>query len=264
MDLGLKGKTALVSASTAGIGFSIAEQLAVEGVTVYINGRSEERVQSAIDTITEKHPKAMLKPLVANLATKEGFEIAVKKVPAVDILVNNLGIYEVKSFEEISDSDWSRFFEINVLSGIRLSRHFLPAMKSKNWGRVIFISSESGLQIPVEMIHYGVSKTCQIALARGLAESLAGSGVTVNSVLPGPTRSEGVETFIEQLAHEKNMTVQAVENDFFKNVRPSSLLKRFETTDEIAAIVTFVCSEAASAITGSAIRAEGGVLRTIA
>ena len=263
MDLGLHGKIALVSASSAGIGFSIAEHLAKEGSTVYINGRTKERVDSAIAKIIEKNPKAHLRPLVANLATKEGFETAVKLISAVDILVNNLGIYEVKAFEKISDEDWMQFFEINVLSGIRLSRHFLPYMKEKNWGRIIFISSESGVQIPSEMIHYGVSKTCQIAFARGLAENLIGTGVTVNSVLPGPTRSEGVEAFIEQVAQDKGISVEDVEKDFFKYMRPSSIIQRFETPDEIAAIVTFVCSKVASAITGAAIRAEGGVVRSI-
>lgn len=263
MDLGLKGKVALVSASTGGIGFSIAQQLAQEGATVYINGRTAERVQTAITTIVQHCPKVLVKPLIANLATKEGFDVAVREIPTLDILVNNLGIYEVKPFEEITDDDWERFFQVNVLSGIRLSRHFLGNMKTKNWGRIIFISSESGVQIPKEMIHYGVSKTCQIAVARGLAESLEGTQITVNSVLPGPTRSEGVETFIEQCAHQQGVSASQIEKDFFKSIRPSSLIKRFETTDEIAAVVTFLCSENASAITGSAIRAEGGVVRSI-
>jgi len=258
MDLQLKGKKALVTGSTAGIGFATARALAREGVQVVVNGRTQERVDAAVGHIG---PGA--RGIAADLGTARGTAHLVEQLPDVDILVNNLGIFEAKPFAEISDEDWLRIFETNVLSGVRLARRYLPAMVRAGWGRVIFISSESALQIPAEMIHYGVTKTAQLALSRGLAETMAGTGVTVNVVLPGPTRSEGVATFVEGLARSKGMPAEQVEREFFRDMRPSSLLKRFESTEEIAPLVVFLSSPLASAITGSALRADGGVVRSI-
>ena len=263
MDLQLSGKLALVTGSTAGIGLAIGLTLAGEGATVIINGRSEKRVVEAIENIRQKHPYAKLEALVGDLSKVEAVKRATDSFPHVDILINNLGIYEPKSFEDIADEDWAAIIETNFMSGVRLSRHYLPTMKAKNWGRIIFISSESAINIPVEMIHYGVTKTMQLALARGLAESTAGSGVTVNSILPGPTRSEGVEGFVSQMAKSRNVEPSVVEKEFFETVRPSSLLKRFATTEEVAALVAFVASPLSSATNGAALRADGGVVRSI-
>jgi len=263
MDLQLKNKIALVTASTAGIGFATASLLAREGAYVVINGRSQHRVDDAVGRIRQDQEGARIKGVAADLGVKKGFELLSGAVPAVDILVNNLGIYEPKPFTEITDEDWLRVFEVNVLSGARLSRYYLPKMLDKGWGRIVFISSESGLQIPVEMIHYGVTKTAQIALARGLAETTAGTSVTVNSVLPGPTRSEGVERFIQDLAESRATDAAAVEEEFFRTVRPTSLLKRFSTPQEVAAMVVYLCSPLASATNGAALRVDGGVVRSI-
>ncbi len=257
MDLGLQNKTALVTGSTAGIGFSIAEALSNEGARVVVNGRTQERVDAAVKRLKNATGVA------ADLGTDEGTRLLIEQHPRVDILVNNLGIFEIKAFDQITDDDWRRFFEVNVLSGIRLSRHYLPAMRAANWGRIIFISSESGVQIPVEMIHYGFTKTAQLAVARGLAETTAGTNVTVNSVLPGPTESEGVSSFLKQMAASTGGDVAGIEREFLKSSRPSSLLKRFERPEEIAAVVAFVASEAASGINGTALRADGGVVRSI-
>jgi len=263
MDLQLSDKLALVTGSTAGIGLAIGSTLAGEGATVIINGRSEKRVNEAIEKIRQKHPRAKLEALVADLSTLEAVKRATGSFPHVDVLINNLGIYEPKSFEDISDEDWMAIIETNFMSGVRLSRHYLPKMKAKNWGRIIFISSESAINIPVEMIHYGLTKTMQLALARGLAETTAGTGVTVNSILPGPTRSEGVEGFVSQMAKSRNVEPSVVEEEFFETVRPSSLLKRFATTEEVAALVAFVASPLSSATNGTALRADGGVTRSI-
>jgi NAD(P)-dependent dehydrogenase (short-subunit alcohol dehydrogenase family) len=263
MDLQLRGKKALVSGSTAGIGFAIAALLAQEGAAVVVNGRSQRRVEEAVRRIRGKQQDAQVTSVAADLGTKDGVDIVTRQVPAVDILVNNLGIFEPKPFPEITDEDWLRFFEVNVLSGMRLSRFYLPGMLQRNWGRVVFISSESGLNIPVEMIHYGVTKTAQIALARGLAEMAAGTNVTVNSVLPGPTRSEGVEQFVQDLARRQGTDAATVEADFFRTARPSSLLKRFATPEEVAAMVVYVCSPRASATNGASLRVDGGVVRSI-
>jgi len=263
MDLGLRGKMAVVSGSTAGIGLAIAVTLAAEGAKVVVNGRTEERVQAALTTIRAKNSAADVSGVAADLGTAAGIEAFIRQVPAADILINNLGIFEPKPFAKITDADWLRFFEINVLSGVRLSRAYLPGMLQKNWGRIVFISSESGQNIPAEMIHYGMTKTAQISVARGLAESVSGTGVTVNSVLPGPTASEGVNTFVEQMAKQGGISVAEQEKQFFATVRPSSLLKRFETPEEIAAVVAFVASAQAVTINGAAVRAEGGVIRSI-
>jgi len=258
MDLGLRNKRALVTGSTAGIGFAIAKLLAREGAFVYVNGRTEERVNKAVSEIEGK-----VDGVAADLTTKEGSEKLFARVKDLDIVVNNLGIFEATPFLEIPDSEWMRFFEANVLSGIRVTRNYLPTMLQKKWGRVIFISSESGLQIPAEMVHYGVTKTAQIAVARGIAESFPASGVTVNSVLVGPTESEGVSTFVEGLASQQGKSKEDIARDFFEHTRPTSLLKRFETPEEVAAMVVFLCSEAAAATTGSAIRVDGGVVKSI-
>ena len=263
MDLQLSDKVALVSGSTAGIGLAIATTLAEEGATVIVNGRTQERVNHALEILQQSVPNAKLQGIAADLGTKAGVELLLQQVPFVNILVNNLGIYGSQAFEDISDEEWMNILEVNVMSGVRLSRHYLPLMLKKDWGRIIFISSESALNIPAEMIHYGVTKTAQVALSRGLAETTAGSQVTVNTVLPGPTRSEGVETFIEGLAKEQNISPEQVEKEFFTKMRPSSLIQRFATTSEVAALVAFVASPAASAINGAALRVEGGLVRSI-
>lgn len=263
MDLKLQGKRALVSGSTAGIGFAIAQSLAREGASVVVNGRSAKRVEAAVKTIRQNGVKGEVTGLAADLSTRDGVNALTRDLPAVDILVNNLGMYAPKPFEEITDEEWTQIFEVNVLSGVRLSRFFLPGMRERNWGRIVFISSESGINIPVEMIHYGVTKTAQLALSRGLAETTAGTGVTVNAVLPGPTRSEGVEQFVEQMAAAKKTDAAGIESEFFKTVRPSSLLKRFATPEEVANLVTFICSPLSSATNGAALRVDGGVVRSI-
>src|SRR5271166_6992804 len=263
MDLLLKEKLALVSGSTAGIGLAIAEGLARESATVIVNGRSEPRVANAIEMIRQKYPGSQVEGFAGDLSTVEGFDLLKNEYPDVDILVNNLGIFNPQPFEEISDDEWRRFFEVNVLSGVRLSRHYLGRMKQKNWGRIVFISSESAVQIPAEMIHYGFTKTAQLAVSRGLAEITAGTGVTVNSVLPGPTASEGVSDFVAKLASQTNQTPAEFETFFFEKVRPSSLLKRFATTEEVANLVVYVCSPLASATNGAALRVDGGVIRSI-
>lgn len=259
MDFGLKGKRALVTGSTAGIGFAIAKLLAREGAFVYVNGRTEARVAKAVSEIEGK-----VDGVAADLTTDQGAKALFAQVKELDIVINNLGIFEVKPFLEIDDAEWRRFFEANVLSGVRVTRHYLPRMLEKKWGRVIFISSESALQIPAEMVHYGMTKSAQLAVARGIAESFPASGVTVNSVLAGPTESEGVSTFLQGMAKQQGKTKEDIARDFFEHARPSSLIKRFATTEEVAAMVVYLCSEAASATTGSSIRVDGGVVRTIA
>jgi len=263
MNLQLENKIALVSGSTAGIGFAVAKALATEGARVIVNGRTNQRVTTAISALRASLPNARLEPMALDLSKVEAAAEATRRFPELDILVNNLGVYEPKLFEKISDTDWSAIIETNFMSGVRLSRHYLARMKTAGWGRIIFISSESAVNIPVEMIHYGVTKTMQVALARGLAETTAGTGVTVNSVLAGPTRSEGVEKFIADLAKTKRVSATLVEKEFFQTARPSSLLQRFATPDEVAALVAFVASPLSSATNGAALRAEGGLVRSI-
>jgi NAD(P)-dependent dehydrogenase (short-subunit alcohol dehydrogenase family) len=260
MDLQLKGKTALVSGSTAGIGYAIAETLAREGARVIVNGRTQAAVDQAVAKL--KAAGGNVEGFAGDLSTAAAAEQLGKKFPDIDILVNNLGIFEPKAFEDIPDADWSRFFEVNVLSGVRLSRLYLPGMKKRDWGRIVFISSESAVQIPAEMIHYGMTKTAQLAVSRGLAESLAGTGITVNCVLPGPTKSRGVVDFVDTLAKAEGKSFEAFEKEFFEKVRPTSLIKRFGTPEEVASMVAYVCSPLASATTGAALRVDGGTLKS--
>ena len=264
MDLGLKGKRALVTGSTAGIGFATARALAGEGAQVTVNGRTEARVGAAVDRLRGELSGANIDGIAADLSSGAGCRALTDYLPEVDVLVNNMGIFEPKPFEAIPDEDWIRFFETNVLSGIRLARHYVRGMRSRNWGRIVFVSSESALQIPTEMIHYGMTKTAQLAVSRGLAETLAGTGVTVNSVLPGPTSSEGVGEFVTQMATARGVGAATVEREFFATARPSSVIQRFATPDEVAAMITYVCSAQASATTGAALRVDGGVVRAIA
>jgi NAD(P)-dependent dehydrogenase (short-subunit alcohol dehydrogenase family) len=263
MDLQLDGKLALVSGSTAGIGYAIAESLAHEGARVIVNGRTESRVEDAVKKLQKAGVRGRAEGFAADLGTSDGVSQVTAKFPGVEILVNNLGIFEPKPFEQISDADWFHFFEVNVLSGVRLSRYYLPRMIERGWGRIVFMSSESALQIPKEMIHYGMTKTAQLAIARGLAETTAGTNVTVNSVLPGPTDSEGVAQFVEQMAAARKVSRSEVEKEFFRSVRPSSLIQRFASTKEVAAMVAFVCSPLSSATNGAALRVDGGVVQAI-
>lgn len=263
MDLGLADKTVLVTGSTAGIGLAAARQFAREGARVWVNGRTNERVEAALASIREAVPGAKVEAAVGDLSTAAGAEAVCARVPDVDVLVNNAGWFEPVPFVEITDEQWLRMFDTNVMSGVRLARHHLPRMLARGWGRIVFVSSESAVQIPVEMIHYGVSKTAQVAVARGLAELTAGTNVTVNSVLPGPTYSEGVERFVGDLARQRGVDAATVEREFFQTARPTSLLRRFATCDEVAAMIVYVCSQAASATNGAALRCDGGVVRAI-
>jgi NAD(P)-dependent dehydrogenase (short-subunit alcohol dehydrogenase family) len=261
MDLQLKGKTALVTGSTAGIGLAIAERLAAEGVEVVITGRSQDKLDAAASQVGKA---GRVRAVLADPATAEGAATLIEAVPTVDILVNNLGIYEAKPFTEITDEDWFRFFETNVMSGVRLSRHYFPKMLEANWGRVIFIASESALLPPGEMIHYGMTKTAQLSIARGLAEQTRGTGVTVNSILPGPTRSEGIVEFIRSVVDNKDAPEAEREAEFFTKLRPLSLIRRLIEAEEIASMVAFVASPLAAVTNGAALRAEGGIVPTIA
>jgi len=261
MDLQLKDRLSLVTGSTAGIGYAIAEALFAEGARVIINGRTQESVDKAVAKLGRRGAGELL-GFAADLSRAETVEQVAKKYPDVEILINNLGIFEPLPFEEIPDDDWRRFFEVNVLSGVRLSRLYLPSMKDRNWGRIVFISSESALQIPAEMIHYGMTKTAQLAISRGLAEYVAGTGITVNSVLPGPTKSRGVGDFVEELAKKEGKSFEEFEEEFFKKMRPTSLIKRFATPEEVASLVAYIVSPLASATTGAALRVDGGVVKS--
>jgi NAD(P)-dependent dehydrogenase (short-subunit alcohol dehydrogenase family) len=263
MDYQLKGKECLVSGSTAGIGLAIATALAGEGAKVIINGRTDDRVAEAIDRIKKRQPEAKLEAFAGDLSDPEEVVELDERFQRFDVVVNNLGVYELKPFNDLTDDDWHKIIETNFFSGLRLSRTFLPGMLQRNWGRIIFISSESGIQIPVEMIHYGVTKTMQIALSRGLAELTIGTGVTVNTVLPGPTKSEGVEGFVRNMAKQQGKSPAEVEKEFFKTARPSSLLQRFASVEEVANLVTYVASPLSSATNGAALRVDGGVVRSI-
>ncbi len=261
MDLQLKDRLSLVTGSTAGIGYAIAKALVAEGAKVIINGRSQESVDKAITTLTPKAAGDLL-GFAGDLSKAETAAHIAQKHPDVEILINNLGIFEPVPFEDIPDDDWRRFFEVNVLSGVRLSRLYLPSMKERNWGRIVFTSSESGVQIPAEMIHYGVTKTAQLAISRGLAEYVAGTGITVNSVLPGPTKSRGVGDFVEELAKNEGKSFEEFEEEFFEKMRPTSLIKRFAAPEEVASLVAYIVSPRASATTGAALRVDGVTVKS--
>jgi NAD(P)-dependent dehydrogenase (short-subunit alcohol dehydrogenase family) len=257
MDLNLTNKLALVSGSTAGIGFAIAHALASEGARVIVNGRTQSAVDEAIERLRSE-TAAEVQGFAGDLATATAAEDLAGRFPGVEILVNNLGTFEPKPFEAITDADWASCFETNVLSGVRLSRLYLPAMKRADWGRIIFISSESAVQIPAEMIHYGVSKTAQLAVARGLAEATAGTGITVNSILPGPTMSRALSKF----ADASGKSFETFQAQFFEKIRPTSLIKRFASPEEVASLVAYVASPLAAATTGAALRVDGGVIKS--
>jgi NAD(P)-dependent dehydrogenase (short-subunit alcohol dehydrogenase family) len=264
MKIDLSGKTALVTGSTAGIGCAVAKGLAVAGATVVVNGRTQARVDAAVAGIAETVPGAKVRGVAADVSMSAGCTALLMAQPDVDILINNAGIFEAKNFFDIPDDDWSRFFEVNVMSGVRMARGYMPGMLKRNWGRIVFISSESALNIPKEMIHYGMTKAAQLAVSRGLAEMTRGTAVTVNSVLPGPTMSEGVETFVNDLAKQSGQSVEEAASRFVKRLRPTSLLQRFASVEEVANMVVYVSSREASATNGAALRAEGGIVQTIA
>jgi len=264
MKIDLSGKTALVTGSTIGIGYAIARGLAAAGAEVTVNGRMQAKVDGAVAAIKKAVPGARVNGVAGSVSTVEGCNTIVTALPEVDILINNAGIYEPKDFFETPDEDWSRFFEVNVMSGVRLSRAYMQGMLKRNWGRIIFISSESALNIPKEMIHYGMTKAAQLAISRGLAEMTRGTAVTVNSVLPGPTMSEGVETFVKDLAKQNGQSVDEAASQFVKQFRPTSLLQRFATVEEVANMVIYVASKESSATNGAALRVEGGIVQTIA
>lgn len=263
MHIDLSGKQAVVSGSTAGIGYAIAKGLAAAGARVVINGRDERRLSGALDKLQTELPGATVSGVAADLGTAQGVHHFAAHVPQADVLVNNLGIFDPKPFLEIDDTEWERFFQVNVMSGVRLSRQYLPGMIERDWGRIVFISSESGVQIPVEMVHYGMTKTAQLAVSRGLAETVAGTGVTVNAVLPGPTRSEGVSELFGKLARERGVSLESLEAEFIQQNRPSLLIRRLADVEEVANMVVYVCSPQASATTGAALRVDGGVVRSM-
>ncbi|MDB4961934.1 MAG: 3-oxoacyl-[acyl-carrier protein] reductase [Myxococcales bacterium] len=264
MDLGLASMRILITGSTAGIGFAAARQFALERARVIVNGRTQDRVDAAVSRLRAEVPQAEVSGIAADVSTAAGCDEIVRQAPDVDVLVNNAGVFAPRAFEDISDGEWLAFFETNVMSGVRLARAYMRGMIERNWGRIVFVSSESGLQIPVEMIHYGTTKTAQLAVARGLAERTRGTGVTVNSVLPGPTASEGVSAFVRDLAAQQELTIAEMEASFFETARPTSLLGRFLSPDEVASMIVYVSSKAASGTTGASLRVDGGVIRTIA
>ncbi|MFC4258148.1 SDR family NAD(P)-dependent oxidoreductase [Marinobacter lacisalsi] len=264
MNIDLQGKVAIVTGSTQGIGLAIARGLAGSGATVVVNGRKQEAVEAAIAKVRESAPEATVRGVAADLGTADGCQALVDAEPAADILVNNLGIFGPEDFFDVTDEQWQRFFDVNVMSGVRLSRAYLPGMEKNGWGRVIFLSSESGLNIPREMIHYGFTKTANLSVSRGLAKRMAGTGVTVNAVLPGPTMSEGVQGLLEESAEKSGKSLEQAGIDFVKAMRPSSIIQRPAEVDEVANLVVYVASPLSSATTGAALRVDGGVVDSIA
>jgi len=264
MKIDLSGKTALVTGSTAGIGYAIAQGLAVAGADVVVNGRAQAKTEAAAAAIVKAVPGGKVRGIAADVSTAAGCKTLIAAVPDVDILINNTGIFEPKEFFDIPDEVWSRFFEVNVMSGVRLSRAYMPGMLKRNWGRIVFVSSESALNIPKDMIHYGMTKTAQLAISRGLAETTRGTAVTVNSVLPGPTQSEGVETFVKEVFKQNGLPVENAVAEFVKRFRSTSLLQRFASVEEVANMVVYVSSKEASATNGAALRVDGGIVQTIA
>lgn len=263
MDLKLDGQTALVTGSTAGIGFAIAQRLAAEGASVVVSGRGQEKVDAAVGRIKDAGGGSV-RGVVADVTTAAGAEALLATAGQVDILVNNLGIYESKAFGDITDADWMRFFEINVVSGARLARAVFPGMLARDRGRIIFVSSESALSIPKDMIHYAMTKTAQLTIARGLAELTKGTKVTVNSVLPGPTRADGIESFLRGQASDPSAPLAEIEAEFFAKSRAASLLQRMIEPEEIASLVAYLASPLSAATNGAALRVEGGLVTTIA
>jgi NAD(P)-dependent dehydrogenase (short-subunit alcohol dehydrogenase family) len=264
MDLGLVSKRVLITGSTAGIGFAAARQFALERASVIVNGRTQARVDAAVSRLRAEVPEGEVSGIAADVSTAAGCADIVRQLPDVDVLVNNAGVFAPRAFEDISDGEWLVFFETNVMSGVRLARAYMRGMLERNWGRIVFISSESGLQVPVEMIHYGTTKTAQLAVARGLAERMRGTAVTVNSILPGPTASEGVAAFVRDLGAQQGLTPAEMEKKFFETARPTSLVGRFLSPDEVASMIVYVSSTAASGTTGASLRVDGGLVRTIA
>jgi NAD(P)-dependent dehydrogenase (short-subunit alcohol dehydrogenase family) len=270
VNIELKGRKAIVTGSTAGIGRATAEGLARAGASVVINGRGSARVDQAVQQMRETFPASDLTGIAADLSTTEGAEAVFARAPDADILVNNVGTAHlrdyngIESIAKIPDEDWLGLFQLNVMSGVRMARHYLPRMVRKGWGRVVFVSSESAVNIPKEMLDYGMTKTAQLAVSRGLAEAVAGTGVTVNAVLPGPTRSEILGDFMAKQADANGITQQEAEQGFLKALRPTTLIQRFSTTDEVANMIIYACSEQASATTGAALRVDGGVVRFVA
>lgn len=263
MDLGLNDKVVLVTGSTAGIGFSAATAFAQEGAEVILHGRSLARVEAAMEQLKQRVPQARLRAAAGDLATAEGAAAVIAAAPHVDVLINNVGIFEATAFEDITDAEWTRFFETNVMSGVRLSRHYLPKMLERNWGRIQFISSESAIMTPAEMVHYGMTKTAQLSLVQGLAAQTTGTGVTVNAILPGPTRTEGVTTYLAGLAETLGLTVEETERDFFAKTRPSSLLRRFAEPEEIASMIVYAASTRSTATNSAGLRVDGGLIRGV-
>jgi NAD(P)-dependent dehydrogenase (short-subunit alcohol dehydrogenase family) len=264
MRIDLSGKTAIVTGSTGGIGLAIVRGLAECGATVVLNGRQQAAVDKAVAAVRTSLPPADVRGVAADLATPAGCNAFVTAEPACDILVNNVGIFGPRDFFDIPDAEWTRFFELNVMSGVRLSRAYMPAMLTRDWGRIVFLSSESALNIPPDMIHYGVTKTAMLAVSRGLAKRAAGTGVTVNAVLPGPTLSEGVEQMLKDAAQQAGQSTEQAAASFVKAHRPSSIIQRAATPEEVANMVVYTVSPQASATTGAALRVDGGVVDTIA
>ena len=262
MDLKIKGKYALITGSSQGIGLATAKKLAEEGANIIINGRDEKKLQEVCQDLQKKYPNVEVKAITANLEDKDGCDLLISNIPHLDILINNLGIFEPRDFKDIKESEWLQMFNVNVMSGVRLSQHYLEKMLDQNWGRIIFISSESALQIPKEMIHYGMTKTAQLSISRGIAELTKGTNVTSNSIIMGPSKSEGVVQFINDLAKQNNQTFQEVEKDFFNTVRPSSLIQRFAEVDEGANMITYIASELSSTTNGALLRVDGGIVRS--